>query len=717
MSLFANISLLNNALRTFQTALNVTSNNIANAATPGYSRQVAGLQTLPVIYDGSAFGLGSGVGITGIQRVRDAFLDARIKFELSELGRASTKKEVLTELAAIFPEVVNAGATNGLKAAIDTVVNKWTALAAAPTSVSAKTEVRDALSALAVMLQKNARKTFDLQLKVDDQVRLTINEINTYADQIASLNRQLKTLGASAYTGNGNALLDLREQAAEKLAKLIDANFIIAADGSMTVSFSTGTLVQGEHAYHLIGIPSPNDPGRTAIGYTQIMGAAARNVTASIRGGKLGALLDVRDGAIERARLDLNRIAFGIISRSNEINRTYTAGDGTTNHDLFVGNSAADIQINPIVAANPDYVGGTRDTAVPGDLALFQSQLKDFIQFSSMRTAPGSSLGGGFNVDPNNTIAAQAVIGLAVAPTAASGQFVISTGGNNVYVNWNNGMTLNQIIALINSNGAGAFYATFDDTNDKLIIAGEKPMTIYDISGNFAEMMMLSSVVQSSAPINNYPVPGQNLVDPNAPFNSIQNTLNIYSAPVPTGGTVLIDGTPINWTAADDIQLTLALNINLATPSPRKVGLTWDPNTQTVSLIKSGDPTQNPGALDWSLGNSMNAIQIVDQKGNLTRVLNLDTDTNASKILDELLVDLGSGIATETVLEQQAQALVDQTTALQSAQASVDLNAELAQARLYQRSYEASVRMQFILDEILNVLINRTGTSSTTTSV
>jgi flagellar hook-associated protein FlgK len=107
----------------------------------------------------------------------------------------------------------------------------------------------------------------------------------------------------------------------------------------------------------------------------------------------------------------------------------------------------------------------------------------------------------------------------------------------------------------------------------------------------------------------------------------------------------------------------------------------------------------------------------VDQKGNLTRVLNLDTDTNASKILDELLVDLGSGIATEAVLEQQAQALVDQTTALQDAQASVDLNAELAQARLYQRSYEASVRMQFILDEILNVLINRTGTSSTTTSV
>lgn len=718
MSLYGNISMLSSAMRSFQYGLDVTSNNLANAATPGYSRQVLNLEPLSPLFDQTLL-LGQGVSSNSIQRVRDIFLDSRIKFELSELGRASVSKTALTELAAIFPEVATASATNGLKGAIDNVVAAWTNLSAAPNSAGAKTAVRDSLKAVADMLQLDARKVFDLQVKLDDQVKNTITEINTLADQISSLNTQIKLSSGKAGGQAPGALLDLREQAAEKLAKLIDANFTIIGDGTMVVSFNGGVLADGNQAKHLTTISSSYDPGRTAVGYFQSGLGQPTDVTAQIRGGKLGGLLAARDGEVERARLDLNRMAYGIISRSNEINHSYVAPDGTTGHDLFSGTSAADIIINPIVNANPDYVGGLRDTDGPpflttGDLALMQAQLKSFIQFSSMRTATFSTLG--VTVDPSQPMSTQVFSTGPTATPGSPGTMIISTGGNAIPIVWDDSKSINEIIRSINSSGSGAFYATFDEGTQKFILVGQTPLTVYDLSGNLADVLMISSSVTSSAPVNNYPVPGAPStlqVDPFGALNSTQNKLDIFTTPSVNGGTILIDGNPVNWTSTDQIQISLALAVQLATPTPGQVSLFWDSTTQTVVLEKSGDPVgANAGSHNFGAGNTMTGIQVVDTVGNLTRALNLDTNTNATKIMDELVVALGARRDAEGVLEQQAQALVDQTQQLQDNESKVDINQELAQARIFQRSYEASVRLQAIMDEMLNVLINHTGTSS-----
>lgn len=716
MSLYGNISLLSNSLRTFQYGLNVTANNIANAATPGYSRQVLGLESLPVIFDG-ALGVGTGVTANSILRVRDTFLDSRIKYEISELGRATAEQQALTELAAIFPEVALSTSTAGLKGAIDNVVAQWQALELAPASLTAKANVSQSLKTLADMLQRDARETFDLQQRIDRDVVLTIGEINTYLDQIASLNKQLKTLGGASITGAPNALLDIREQTAQKLAKLIDADFRITTDGSMNVTTGIGNLVEGGDARRLVAINSPTDPGRTHVGYALKAGSATTDVTKAILGGKLGGLISVRDGEVESARLSLDRIAFGIISRSNEINRTAVAGDGTTQHNLFNGNRAADIILNPIVAANADYVGSTRDVLALGDLAAMQTELKGFIHYSSMRTAPSFSPGIPVPIDPDAALNTQTFAHSMTFSTPGSGSFEIGTIGNSITVNWSDTESLNSIIRKINSLGSGAIAATFDETSQELIIIGQTPMTVYDTSANLLEVFGISSVVTSSAPINNYSLTGINQIDPFGPMNNTQNLLSLFSSPIDTGGTVLIDNVAVNWAVTDDIGTTINLAISGATAPPTRVGLNFTAANQTVSIFRTGDPTSaNLGVHNFGAGNSMRSVQIVDRSGNLTRALNIDTNTNASGILDELIVTVTSRKAAEGVMVQQAQALVDQTQSLQDAQSSVDLNAELAQARLYQRSYEASVRMQFILDEILNTLINRTGSSSSGSS-
>jgi flagellar hook-associated protein FlgK len=346
-----------------------------------------------------------------------------------------------------------------------------------------------------------------------------------------------------------------------------------------------------------------------------------------------------------------------------------------------------------------------------------QSQIKNFVQFSEIKTATtGTMSGGGPNIDPTMAIGAQI---FAAAPTATgtpgSGQMVISTGGNAITIPWDLTMSLNDIIKEINSTGAGAIYATFDATTQKVIIVGQTPLTVYDLTANLGDVLMLSSIVTSSAPINNYPVPGAaNTLQVNqfGSMNAGQNILDLYTTPSSTGGTIMVDGVPVNWAPSDAIIPNIFLSVLGAVAPPAQITVSFDPLTQTISLERSGDPTGPNAGSHAFPGATMNSIQIVDQVGNLSRTLNLDTNTNASKILDELVVSLGSRSAAATVMAQQSQALVDQSQQLQDNTSKVDVGAELAQARLYQRSFDASVRLQGILDEMLNVLINHTGTQS-----
>jgi flagellar hook-associated protein FlgK len=714
MSLFSSIETLGSSMRAFQYGIDVTQNNLANAATPGYSREVLNLEPSATMTLGS-LQLGTGVQATNVQRIHDSFLDSQIQYEQSQLGYATATQAAVNQLAAIFPEVASPSATTGLTAAINNVVSAWSALAAAPNSTAAKTTVVGTLTTVASMLQTDAQQVYNLQVNLDQQVQSTVTQINSLSDQIANLNQQIKLATAQGQGNAPGALLDMREQAAEKLANLINANFTIVADGSMVVTFSGGVLADGNQAKHLALIPSNTQLGATDIGYYQTAKGLPTDVTAQISSGVLGGLLQARDGSVQTARLQLDQIAHGIITRSNEINDSYVAGDGTTSHDLLSGNSAADITINPIVAADPDYVGGTRDALAPGDLAKIQGQLENFIQFSSMRTATGSSLGGGGNVDPTLPIGSQvfAAAPSVTATPATPGQMVIATTGNAVTITWDNTQSINQIIRNINAAGAGAFYATFDNATQKFILVGDTPMNVYDVTGNLADVLMISSSVISSAPINQYPVPGPvaNEADAVGPLNDAQNMLNLFTKTSTTGGSIQVDGNTINWTPADQIQISLALAIQGATPAPAQVGLTWDANTQTVTLEKSGDPfSANAGSHDFTgLGNTMSAIQVEDISGNLAQALNLDTDTNSSKILGQLVSSLSTQSEAASVAVQQAQAMVNQTQQLQNNVSQVDPAQETAQAMLYQRSFEASVRLQAIIDDMLNVLINQMG--------
>jgi flagellar hook-associated protein FlgK len=709
MSLFGNISMLNAAMRNFQYGLDVTANNLANATTVGYSRQVLNFEALSPVWDGSQQ-LGSGSRAGNVQRMRDLFLDQQSKLQRAELGRASAHQLALQQLGAIFPELASASATGGLKGAINDLAAAWDALALSPASLALKAAVRDKMEVLAQRLNTDARMVYSLQEDLDTQIGNTISEANLLMGRIRFLNEQIKVGRANTQGVQPNSLLDQREQAAQQLAELIGSQSREVGDGSLVVTFSGGTLVDGNNVFQLKPISSTVDPSRTGVGYYASASGASSDVTNSFKSGKLGGLLQSRDVDVENARLTLDKMAYGFIARANEVNSSYVAGDFTTNHKLFAGSKASDIAVTLDVLNNSDYLGGTRDSLAPGDLAKLQGSLKDFIMFSQIQTAPFSTLGATPINETGTLLTQNFTTVLNPAATAADpGELVIVAGGNATTVQWNNTMTLNEVIRNINAQGGGAFYATFDKTSQKVLIYGQTPLEVYDNKYNLGQALALSSVVVSSAPINNAALTALNQVNGGLPLNSSVNALNVFSQAQPNaGGVMLVDGNPVSWLPTEDPG-TILFNIQSATPVNQKVYNFFDSANQVVYLIKSGDVAFN---VTLTAGNPLKSIGVQDSTGNLSRVFNFDTDTNSSRLFDAELVELGGRADAEGVLKSQAQALVDQTQQLQDNVSKVDLNAELAQARIFQRSYEASVRLQAILDEVLNVLINHTGTSS-----
>jgi flagellar hook-associated protein FlgK len=498
-------------------------------------------------------------------------------------------------------------------------------------------------------------------------------------------------------------------------------------DGTFTVVFSGGTLVDHGTAYKLQAIPSLTDPGRTAVAYRKNFQNLYTDVTRVIHGGRLGGLITARDIDAEEARITLDKIAFGMINRTNEINKTGIDAGGATNHTIFRGTKASDISIDPVLRTNISYICDTRDGAHPGDIAKIQAALQGILQFSGIQSTPFTSINNaGFVIDPTVSIGSMRAAGAfktspgVVTAGTMAGDITISTGGNAITVNWDDSTTINQVVDQINTGGGGAVFATYDKTNYKLFIYSDAPCIVFDNVGNLAKALALSAVVTSSAPVNNAPISGVNKAVSGQALNSATNKLNLYTNPFPplvpvANYSTKFDTATVNWQPVSTISAVL-FNITASTSMATggKIYQSFNSLQQVVTLVKSGDQAFNAGIL--SAATPLSSIQITDNTGNLSRIFNFDTNENSSRLMDTLTTALASRAASETVLKTQAQAMVDQTQTLQDQTSLVSLEGELAQARVFQRSFEASVRLQAIIDEMLNTLINHMGSSTVSSS-
>jgi len=315
-------------LRAFQRALDTIGHNIANSATPGYSRQRVQLGSLPPQYAGVGY-IGSGTQVTGVQRLFDDMLAAQTREASSAVGRL----EVFAGIAARMDKLLadeNLSPARGMRnfyGALDD-------LAADPASIEMRENFLTVADATAARFRMLDAQFAALGREADAAIKATVEEVNRVTDNIAALNREIAVAPKSGPERQPNDLFDQRDRLLDQLSTLVGVTSTVQDDGSVNVYIGSGQpLVVGSNHYRLASAQSSYDPSRTEVTLSSDAGSAV--ITDTLSGGRLGGLLDYRDELLNPARRELARIAAGFAQSVNEQHAAGMDLDGRLGGRLF----------------------------------------------------------------------------------------------------------------------------------------------------------------------------------------------------------------------------------------------------------------------------------------------------------------------------------------------------------------------------------------------
>ncbi|WNN50984.1 flagellar hook-associated protein FlgK [Hafnia alvei] len=327
-------NLINSAmsgLSAAQTALSVASNNLSNVYTQGYNRQTVSFAQSGGTSTPTGF-IGNGVNVSGINREYNSFIVNQLRQGQSDYASTTAYYQQVSQIDNLL-----ADSNNSLSANMQDFFSNLQNLVSNPSDPAARQTVLAKANGLV-----NQFKTTDEYLKnLESNANLTVSnsveQINNYTKQIASLNDQISRLTGASGGNAPNDLLDLRDQMATELNQIANVE-ITMQEGSMSVSFAGGlSLVQGGTSYKLEAIPSSANPQRLTVGYNRGSGAASEVPEGRITGGSLSGILQFRSGALDNARNQLGQIALSMADSFNKVQQAGVDlnGDLTTNEPFF----------------------------------------------------------------------------------------------------------------------------------------------------------------------------------------------------------------------------------------------------------------------------------------------------------------------------------------------------------------------------------------------
>ena len=295
------------ALQAFQQAIEVTSNNVANASTPGYDEESIELDTaLP--QNAGGFAIGSGVAVAGVQRAYSQAAATQLNTSQSTLSQLTSLQNYTSQIDNLFGTTAG-----GLTTALQTYYSGWSAVADDPTSTSAREALLGDANALAANLNSTSSQLQGLNSDVNTRITADVNQINSIGTQISNLNTQI-----AQGTGSGqapNQLLDQRDQLVSNLSQLVGVTTTSNTDGSINVYLGNGQpLVLDQNTYKLSTVPNQFNASQLEVASTASDGAS---ISSSITSGDLGGLLSARTQAIDPALNQLGQIATAVAQTAN----------------------------------------------------------------------------------------------------------------------------------------------------------------------------------------------------------------------------------------------------------------------------------------------------------------------------------------------------------------------------------------------------------------
>jgi flagellar hook-associated protein 1 len=310
MSLTAAFQIGTSALNASQLAIQVTGNNLANAATPGYSRQIARLT--PARGDGSLPGLtiGHGVSVSDIRRQVDEALQTRLWGGVSDEAAAGQRLSILSQIESSLNELTG----QDLSSELTSFFAAWSEKANAPGFNASVVNQGDKLAGF---IRRMRSDLGDQRVQIDRTLGATVQTASDILSQIAEVNRAV--VDAEAGGAVANSLRDQRDGLVTELSKFMDVSAHEQPSGTLDVFVgSTPVLLAGQSRG--IELTTRN----TADGVRVAVTVKADGQELAISSGQVGALLQDRDGAVGRTIDKLDRLSAELIFQTNKLHSVGT---------------------------------------------------------------------------------------------------------------------------------------------------------------------------------------------------------------------------------------------------------------------------------------------------------------------------------------------------------------------------------------------------------
>jgi flagellar hook-associated protein 1 FlgK len=636
-----------------QAALATTGHNISNAGVAGYNRQTVVQASLGGQQSGSGF-IGNGTTVADIKRYSDSFLNGQVT-------SAQTTKSSLDTYYTQISQIDNllADTTSGLSPALQQFFSSVQSISATTGSDSARQAMLSAASTLATRFNDIDGRLEELQSGVNSQITSTVNEINTYASQIANLNDQIATYSGSSGR-QPNDLLDARDQLILELNKQIQTTVTKGDNNSLTVSIGNGQpLVVGKQSFGLVATTSDTDQTRVEVGVVT-GGKVVTLAENSLTGGALGGLMAFRAETLDKTQNAMGRIAISLAATFNAQQNLGIDSTGAMGKNFFVAPEA--------------YVGGsikndvnstTAVKAVVADAsALTQSDYKlayDGANFTVTRLSDNAKT----VINPYPQANAQRIDGIdfTVTGSAAAGDYFsikpTVNGAANIAVALTDvsqiaaAAPLSTSVPLTNTGTGKISEGTVDKAYLTAGNAITTPITLtYDkTSGNLSGFPADKPVtVTNSAGVKTVYAAGAT----NIPFTA-GSSYNV------SGMNVTLSGVP-----ADQDKFTISKNTD-ASGDTRNAALLA--GLQTKNILNGGTATFQSGY-----------AQLVSFVGNKTREVKVNADAGAT--------------------------LLAQVTASQQDVSGVNLDEEAANLLKYQQAYQAAGKVMQIAGTLFDTLLS-----------
>lgn len=649
------LSIGKSALAAAQVGISTTGHNIANASTPGYSRQVV----VQAAAQSQNFGygyVGQGTEISGVSRVYNDILAAQMVRSQATSAGINTYQ---AQMSTINDMLANPAA--GLNPAMSDFFGSMQDLSANPSDTATRQSMLSYTQSLANRFQSTNNRLNEVRDGVNAQLTSSIGLVNVYAKQIASLNDTIE----KAVSANGNTpndLLDQRDQLVLELSKQIKTTVVPQGQGSYNIYIGNGMpLVVGKDTFSLAPAASPTDPSRVEVAYqtsgkTTVLGAN------SLPGGEIGGLLQFRAESLDTIQNQIGQLATVLAETFNAQHSQGLDKNGNPGGPLFsIPNPTVNANSNNSSAtttpsnATPAVVSSKIEDARALTASDYRLQydgtnynitrLSDSFTYPSFSSLPQTVDGVSFKIDSGSMLAGDNFL---IKPT---------------------------------QNAAAMFKVAITDP-DKLAVGGPV-LTSSAALGNTGSGAITTPIADSSyaaSPLS-------------SPFTISYSALPSAGLSFTPGKAVTVTsgGSSTTYAAGALVPYTSGAVITAAGSSFTLSGTLSAGDSFTVTPNASGAPGDNRNGLllaglqsEKTLNGGKNSYsdafgQLVNGVGNKTRELNV-LSISESQVLEQI------------------------TAAVQS-ESGVNLDEEATNLIRYQQAYQAAGKMMQIASQLFDVLL------------